>query len=274
MLDNARTQIMGIVNLTSDSFSGDGLLARRVGVRGIIKYVQGLIAHGADIIDIGGESSRPGAKPISVKEELKRTIPLIERLSSRIKTPISIDTYKPEVARRALKSGASIVNDITGLRNPRMIEVIADSPAARVVIMHMKGMPQNMQENPQYKSLIREIIGYLKKAIKRAGSSGIKKERIIIDPGIGFGKTTKHNLEILRRLAEFKVLGCPILVGPSRKSFMGRILNLPKPEDRLIPTIASLAVAVMKGADIIRVHDVKFAAQAVRLTEAIIKGSN
>jgi dihydropteroate synthase len=265
---------MGIVNLTPDSFSGDGLLAKRVSVRGIIKYVQELVSQGADIIDLGGESSRPGARPISVKEELKRTIPVIEKLSTRIKTPISIDTYKPEVASRALKSGASIVNDITGLRNPRMIEVIANFPQVRIIIMHMRGMPQNMQENPQYKSLIKEIIGYLKKAIKRAGSGGIKKDRIVIDPGIGFGKTTEHNLEILRRLAEFKVLGCPILVGPSRKSFMGKVLNLPKPEERLIPTITSLTVAVMKGANIIRVHDVKFAVQAVRLTEAIIKGSN
>lgn len=263
------TQIMGILNITPDSFSGDGLLVKKANLAGIIKYAQRLVAQGADIIDVGGESSRPGAKSISVKEELNRTIPIIERLSARIKVPISIDTYKPEVARCALKSGASIVNDITGLRNPRMIEVIAKTPA-RVIIMHMKGTPRNMQENPVYKSLIEEIIEYLEAAVSRAGVSGIDKNRIIIDPGIGFGKTVEHNLEILRCLEEFRILGCPILVGPSRKSFIGRILNLPDPAERLIPSMAALAVAIMNGANIVRVHDVKFAVQAVRITEAII----
>jgi dihydropteroate synthase len=209
---------MGIVNVTPDSFSGDGLLARKKSIWGIIKYAQRLVSQGADIIDVGGESSRPGARPVSLKEELKRTIPVIERLSRRIKAPISIDTYKPEVARIALESGAAIVNDITGLGNPRMIEVVCKA-RARVIIMHMKGVPRNMQQRPRYRCLIKEIIGYLKKAINRAQAGGINKNRIIIDPGIGFGKTVRHNLEILRRLTEFKILGCPILVGPSRKSY-------------------------------------------------------
>jgi dihydropteroate synthase len=266
---SVRTQVMGIVNVTPDSFSGDGLLTKKTSIPGIIKYAQRLVAQGADIIDVGGESSRPQAKSISVKEELSRTIPVIERLSGRVKIPISIDTYKPEVARLALESGASIVNDITGLRNPQMIKVIAKTPA-RIIIMHMKGMPSNMQKNPEYECLIEEIIKYLKAAINRAVDSGINKKRIIIDPGIGFGKTAEHNLEILRRLKEFKILGCPILVGPSRKSFIGKILNLPEPQERLVPSMASLAVAVMNGTNIVRVHDVKFAVQAVRITEAIM----
>lgn len=272
MWDSARTQIMAILNITPDSFSGDGLLAKRASLPGVIKYAQGLAAQGADIIDVGGESSRPGAKSISVKEELKRTIPVIEKLSASIRIPVSIDTYKPEVARRALNAGASVVNDITGLRNPRMIKIIARS-SARVVIMHMKGMPRNMQKNPEYESLIGEIIRYLQAAINRAEAGGINKKRVIIDPGIGFGKTIRHNLEILQRLEEFKILGCPILVGTSRKSFIGQVLNLPNPKERLIPTIATLAVAIMKGANILRVHDVKSAVQAARITEAVIKGN-
>lgn len=262
-----RTQIMGIINLTPDSFSGDGLLAKGAEPYGIIKYAQELVAQGADIIDVGGESSRPGAESISVRDELKRTIPVIKRLSKGIRVSISIDTYKPEVARAALDSGASIVNDITGLRNPRMIRVIAKT-RARVIVMHMKGNPKDMQRNPKYRSLLDEIIGYLGAAIKRATDAGIDKERIIIDPGIGFGKTVEHNLEILRSLAELKMLGCPILVGPSRKSFIGKILRLP-PQERLSGTLAALAIAVMNGASIVRVHDVKFAAQAVRIADAI-----
>ncbi len=183
--------------------------------------------------------------------------------------PISIDTYKPEVARYALDSGASIVNDITGLRDPKMVKIIAKS-GAHIVIMHMKGMPRYMQKNPKYKSVIEEIIEYLELAIDRAIKAGIKKNKIIIDPGIGFGKTLEHNLEILRRLGEFKILGCRILVGTSRKSFIGKILNLP-PNERLTGSLASLVVAVMNGANIVRVHDVKFAKQAVRIADAIAK---
>ena len=260
---------MGIINLTPDSFSGYGLLSRRLGLSAITRYAGRLVAQGADMLDVGGESSRPGARPVSVREELKRTIPVIERLSQRLPVPVSIDTYKPEVARCALKAGASIVNDISGLRNPKMLEVVAGS-AARVVIMHMKGMPRNMQRNPRYKSLIKEIIGYLRAAIQRAERQGINRQRIMVDPGIGFGKTVRHNLEILRRLKALKVLGCPILVGTSRKSFIGQILNLPA-QQRLCGTLASIAIAVANGADIVRVHDVESAAQAISIADAILK---
>ena len=264
-----RTQIMGIINVTTDSFSQDGLLSRGFDSEKIVEYAEELVADGANIIDVGGESTRPGAEPVSVKEELRRTIPVIKKLSKRIEAPISIDTYKPEVARRALESGASIVNDIMGLRNPKMIKVIAKT-SARVIIMHMKGTPKDMQVNPEYKSLLDEIIEYLDTAIKKAQDAGIEKERIIVDPGIGFGKTVEHNLEILRNLRELKILGCPILVGPSRKSFIGRILRLP-PQERLIGTLASLVVAVMNGASIVRVHDVKEARQAIKIADAIMR---
>ena len=261
-----RIQIMGIINLTPDSFSGDGLLYKKT--ESILKYAEDMVKEGADIIDIGGESSRPGARPVSLKEELKRTIPVIERLSRNIKIPISIDTYKPEVAKQALESGASIVNDITGLRNPDMIRVVARSDA-RVIIMHMKGMPRDMQTNPHYNFLMDEIVEFLESAIRKAKINGIPKERIIIDPGIGFGKTLEHNLEILRNLADLKILGCPIMVGLSRKSFIGQILNVPL-QGRLIGSIASLVVAIMNGADIVRVHDVSATQEAIRVTDAIM----
>lgn len=275
---NKRTQIMAIVNLTPDSFSGDGLYRQGLSgdspLRGqspvrnwTVPYVERLIEDGADIIDLGGESTRPGAKPVSLKEELKRTIPVIKLLARKIKVPISIDTYKPEVARQALDNGAAIVNDITGLRNPKMAKVIARYKAG-VVIMHMKGNPLTMQNNPVYKSLIDEIIEYLQIAINKTVSFGIDKEKIIIDPGIGFGKTLEHNLEILKNLSEFKVLGRPILVGPSRKSFIGKILNL-GPDERIFGTVSSCILAAKAGAKILRVHDVKEVRQALKITDAI-----
>jgi dihydropteroate synthase len=258
-----RSHIMGIVNATPDSFSGDGLYKSPE----IIDYVENIIKDGADIIDVGGESSRPGARAVPVKEELSRTIPVIKALAKKIKKPISIDTCKPEVAKRALDNGAVMVNDITGLRNPGMAKVIAKYKAG-VVIMHMQGTPRSMQKNPQYRSLIEEIIEYLDCAIKRAEGAGIDREKIIIDPGIGFGKLTEHNLEILKRLAEFKVLGRPILVGTSRKSFIGRILNVP-PQERVFGTVSACVSAVQNGAKIVRVHDVKEVRQALKVLDAI-----
>lgn len=260
-----RAFIMGVVNLTPDSFSQDGL--SNLGPDHILAYVERLIKDGADIIDLGGESSRPGAKPLSMAEESKRVIPVIKILAKRIKVPISVDTYKPEVAKQALDNGACLVNDVTGLGNPRMIKVITRYKAS-VVIMHMQGMPFNMQKNPRYLSLIDEVITYLRRAIYRAESSGIEKEKIIIDPGIGFGKLAEHNFQILKRLKEFKVLGKPILVGTSRKSFIGKILNV-GPLERLQGTVASCVLAAQNGARILRVHDVKEVKQALRVCEAI-----
>jgi dihydropteroate synthase len=264
---------MGVVNLTPDSFSGDGFFTygeRRTAycLDKIIEYAEKLVCDGADIIDVGGESSRPGAKPVSVKEELSRTVPVIKALSKKIKVPVSIDTYKPEVARRAIDNGAAIVNDITGLRNPVMRKTVSAYKAG-VVIMHMKGRPRTMQNRPVYKSLINEITEYLDKAVNLAVFDGIDREKIIVDPGIGFGKTLEHNLEILKRLKEFQILGRPILAGPSRKSFIGKILNV-GPKTRLPGTIASCVLAAKFGAHIVRVHDVKEVKQALKVSDATL----
>ncbi len=266
-----RTVIMGIVNLTPDSFSGDGMYRFKdkglYSTSDIIAYSQKLICDGADIIDVGGESSRPGAKQTSLKEELRRVIPVIKALIKRIKAPISIDTYKPQVARQALDNGAVIVNDISGLRDKKLAKVIA-SYKAGVVIMHMKGTPRTMQKNPRYEFLMDEIIVQLADSIRTALDAGIAGDKIIIDPGIGFGKTLENNLEILKRLKELKILGKPILVGPSRKSFIGNILNA-GPSLRLSGTISSCILASHNGANIVRVHDVKQVAEALRVSDRI-----
>ncbi len=280
-----RTYIMGIVNLAPDSFSGDGLYKGQSPTGGgapnhqiglgayvdrVVDFVEKMVDDGADIVDIGGESTRPGAKPISAKEELQRTIPVIKKIAKIIKVPISIDTCKPEVARHALDNGAVMVNDITGLRNNKMAKIISKSKAG-VVLMHMKGNPRTMQNNPVYKSLIDELIEYLDRAINEAVAWGIDRERIIVDPGIGFGKTLEHNLEILKRLKEFKILGRPLLVGPSRKSFLGKILDT-GPKARIFGTVSACVSAVRNGANIVRVHDVKAVKQALKVSEAITYG--
>jgi len=260
------TRLMGIVNLTPDSFSQDGI--SHLSLAEVEKKAQGLIDDGADILDFGGESTRPGAKAVSLKEELRRVIPAIKRIAKRSRVPISVDTYKPEVARQALDNGASIVNDITGLRSAGMRKIAADYKAG-VIIMHMKGdNPRNMQKDPVYQSLLDEIIGYLRQAVETAVSCGISRNRIVIDPGIGFGKTKEHNLEILNRLKEFKVIGQPILAGVSRKAFIGKLIKAPVRE-RLSGTIASCVLAAENGAQILRVHDVKQVKQALRIADAV-----
>jgi dihydropteroate synthase len=233
----------------------------------ILEYAQGLIQDGADIIDVGAESTRPGAPAVPLKEELLRAIPAIRALAKKIKAPISIDTYKPEVARAALDNGAAMINDITGLKDSRMLKVALKYKAA-VVIMHMQGRPRTMQRNPQYKSLIGEIIYFLEERIRRARDAGIGEEKIIIDPGIGFGKTCDHNLEILRYLRDFKVLGRPILVGTSRKSFIGHILKA-EPQQRVAGTLASCLAAAKHGAKVFRVHDVRQVKEGLKVFQRI-----
>lgn len=262
-----RISIMGIINLTPDSFSGDGLYKKPL--PRIIDFAQKLINDGADILDIGGESSRPGAKPVSEKEELSRTIPVIKALAKKIKVPISIDTCKPQVAKEALENGATLVNDITGLTNSKMAKVVAKYDAG-AIIMHMKGKPQTMQKKPLYSSLIDEVIEYLDKAINQAVSLGVNKEKIIIDPGIGFGKTPLNNLEILKNLKEFKILGRPILIGTSRKSFIGKFLDAGI-QERLYGTLATSIFAVGNSANILRVHDVKPIKETLKIIERINK---
>ena len=257
-----RTLIMGILNVTPDSFFDGGLF---VDEDKAIKHAKQIVMDGADIVDVGGESTRPSSDSVSTEEELKRIKRVIQGLINEIDIPISIDTYKPKVAEKCLEFGVHLVNDITGLRNKEMIEVVAKYKVP-VIIMHMKGEPKSMQENPTYKDVVKEIKEFLSDRIAEARQFGI--EDIIIDPGVGFGKTTQHNLQILKRLNEFKDLDCPILIGPSRKSFIGNITGL-NVDERLEGTLASVSIAVMNGANIVRVHDVKECKRAVQIVDAI-----
>lgn len=268
-LESYNPLIMGIVNVTPDSFSGDGLL-HKTGAESAIEHIQQIANDGAAIVDIGGESTRPGAEAVSVNEELSRVIPLIKASVKKIKVPISVDTYKPEVAKQALDSGASIINDITGLRNPKMRKIVAHYKAG-VIIMHMRGTPKTMQKNPKYNSLIDQILQELSKSIDTAVKDGIGNDKIIVDPGIGFGKTTEHNLEIIKSLKEFRILGKPILIGTSRKSFIGKVLNTGYDRQRLLGTAASCIIAAQNSANIIRVHDVKQIKEALTIVKAINK---
>ena len=264
-----RVHIMGILNTTPDSFSDGGDYLTPTAA---VERALAMIEEGADIIDIGGQSSRPGSEPVTEDEELRRVMPVIERLVDEWDGPLSIDTYRARVADEALKAGASIVNDITAFTaEPRIGRVTADAGAA-AVLMHMQGTPLAMQENPSYGDLMGEVAFFLEAAIERATSAGVGDDQIAVDPGIGFGKTTEHNLAILKRLPELAVLGKPILVGPSRKSFIGNVLDLPVGE-RLEGTLATAAYAVAQGARIIRVHDVRPTARAVRMVEACISSA-
>lgn len=263
-----RTYIMGVLNVTPDSFYDGG---RFLDTKEALKQGMKMAEDGADIIDVGGQSTRPGSDPVSVEEELKRVIPVIEGLAKEIDISISVDTYKSEVAKKALDIGASMVNDISALRfDSEMRKVLKDFDVP-VVLMHIKGTPKNMQKNPYYDDLIGEITSYLKEAIIVAKNSGIDANKIIIDPGIGFGKRLEDNLEILKNLSFLKSLKKPILVGPSRKSFIGKILDLPE-EKRLEGSLAALAVAVMNGANIVRVHDVKESKKVAKIVDSIKKG--
>ena len=261
-LEFSRTLIMGVLNVTPDSFSDGGLF---LDAGRAVEHAKQMADEGADIIDIGGESSRPNAEPVSEEEELKRVAPIIKKLAEELNVPMSIDTCKPAVAEECIKMGASIVNDITGLRNKEMLKAVAKYKVP-VIIMHMKGEPKNMQQNPEYENVVDEIKFYFKEKINAARNLGINQ--IVTDPGIGFGKTTGHNLQILKRLQEFKTLDCPILVGPSRKSFIGNIAGLPANE-RLEGTLAAVSIAVMNGANIVRVHDVKECKRAIQIADAI-----
>ncbi len=275
-----RTYIMGILNVTPDSFSGDGLLARGNHVEAALALAERFVEEGADILDVGGESTRPGSAPIPAEEELKRVMPVVERLAREFNIPISIDTYKAEVARRALDAGAHMVNDVWGLRmDPELAGLVAER-GVPVVVMHNRSRPKDaVQEERlggryvgvEYEDLMADIIRELRGSVQIALDAGVAWERIIVDPGLGFGKTVEQNLEIMDRLGELKVLGRPILVGPSRKSFIGYTLDLP-PEERLEGTAATVALCIARGADIVRVHDVREMVRVARMTDAIVRG--
>jgi len=266
-----KTYIMGILNVTPDSFSDGGQFFNKDKA---VEQAFRMIEDGADIIDVGGESTRPGAAEVSVKEEIKRVVPIIKAITKQASVPVSIDTYKASVAEAAVSAGASMINDISGLRfDPEMPDIAAKSKVP-VVIMHIKGTPKNMQRNPYYKALIPEIMDYLREGISIARRSGISDEKIIIDPGIGFGKTVAHNLEIINRLNEFTGFEKPILLGHSRKAFIGNILDDAPVADRLEGTAAAAAIGIFNGANIIRVHDIKEMASVARIADEIKRTHN
>jgi len=250
--------------VTPDSFSGDGV---HLDPQKAVDRARAMAAEGATIIDIGGESTRPGAAAVSADEEIRRVVPVIEQLQNE-DLILSVDTSKASVARAALEAGAHIVNDVTALGgDPEMAEAVAEFGAG-VVLMHMQGTPRTMQANPQYDDVVNDIMAFLEDRRACALQAGISDEQIVFDPGIGFGKTVEHNLTILRRLGEFHRLGRPVLVGPSRKSFIGKVLDLPV-DDRLEGTAAAVAAAILAGASIVRVHDVRAMIRVARVSEAI-----
>jgi len=255
------TYVMGIINVTPDSFSGDGLSGD---VEAAVAQGKRFAAEGADILDIGGESTRPAAAPVSAEEELRRVIPVIERLVGEVTVPVSVDTYRYEVAQRALSAGARMINDIWGLgRDPRLADLAAEYKMPMVLMSNQRGR--------KCPDIVPEVIASLKKSIALALDRGVPRENVIVDPGVGFGKTLEQNLEIVRRLDEFKCLNRPILVGTSRKSMIGLVLNLP-PDQRLEGTAATVAISIAKGADIVRVHDVAQMVRVCRMSDAVARG--
>jgi dihydropteroate synthase len=262
-----RTLVMGIVNVTPDSFSDGGeLLDPGVAVNRGLE----MVADGADILDVGGESTRPGSEEVSTADELARVVPVIERLASETDTPISVDTRKAEVAAAALESGAVIVNDVTAGVDPAMFGVVRDARAG-LVLMHMQGEPKTMQLHPEYRDVVGEVHEYLRERVEAAIASGIERDRLCIDPGIGFGKTLRHNLILLRDARTLLDLGLPVLVGPSRKRFIGSLLATDA-DDRLEGTAGAVAWLVAQGVHVVRVHDVKEMARVVRVVDAIARG--
>lgn len=261
-----RPLVMGIVNVTPDSFADGG---RHFSLEAALAHARHLVAAGADILDVGGESTRPFSEPVPLEEELRRVLPVIEAIRAEMDVPLSVDTYKAEVARRALEAGADIINDISALRFDPDMAPLAAATGAPVILMHMKGTPRDMQTDPRYDDLLGEIKAFLAERRDFALAQGIAPEAIVLDPGIGFGKTFAHNLQILNHLDTFLDLGCPLLVGPSRKAFIGHYLGGLPPDDRDFGTLAALAAAVLKGARILRVHNVAAAVQFLTLFQAI-----
>jgi dihydropteroate synthase len=261
-----RTLLMGVLNVTPDSFSERGLFFDKEKA-----IAQGLkmVEEGADMIDIGGESTRPGSKPLDLAEELRRVIPVIESLVAKVDTPISIDTYKSSVAKAALDAGAQLINDISALNFDPDLARVAAREDVPLILMHIRGIPETMQKDVHYDSLFSEILQSLKRSVEKAEAAGVNPEQIIIDPGIGFGKNLEDNLLIIRNLPEFRVLGRPILLGTSRKSFIGRLLNGADVTERLEGTLASTVIGIMNGAHIVRCHDVLQAKRAITIADAI-----
>lgn len=269
LIDLSKPKVMGIVNITPDSFSDGGQFESNTKA---LKHAENLLQQGADILDIGGESSRPGAQALSVEEELSRVLPFV-REAAKWQVPLSVDTYKPEVMKAALDLGADIINDIWALRQPGAWDVIAQFPNCGICLMHMHRDPQTMQIEPMTGNVVHSVKDFLAQQLSKAVSLGIKKERIVLDSGVGFGKTTKQNLAMLSHQASFLSLGQPLLAGWSRKSSLGKILAVdghePAPSDRLGASLAAALMAVQNGAAIVRVHDVKETVQALKVWQAV-----
>ncbi|MBP8696589.1 MAG: dihydropteroate synthase [Syntrophobacterales bacterium] len=262
-----RTLVMGVINMTPDSFSDGGAIAdAQQGLRQALR----LIGEGADILDVGGESSRPGARPVALQEELRRVIPLIRLIAGETDVAVSVDTAKAEVARQAVEAGAEMINDITALRGDRQMARVAAAAGVPVILMHMRGTPRTMQKGDlRYRSLLGEIIRFLDERIQKAAAAGVDRERIVVDPGIGFGKSVDDNLRLLRHLGEFRALGRPICVGVSRKHFTGKITGVERPQDRVEGTAAAVTAAILNGADIVRVHDVGIMRRVAAMADAV-----
>lgn len=265
----ARTLIMGILNVTPDSFSDGGTFLDPAAA---VAEGKRMLAEGADLLDIGGESSRPGARPVPVEEELRRVVPVVDRLFRDTGALISVDTTKARVAEEAIAAGAAVVNDISALRADARMGDLACRSGVGLILMHMQGTPQTMQEAPAYGDVVRDVLAFLRERGQAAFIAGVLDTAIVYDPGIGFGKTYEHNLELLRRLPEFRGLGRPVLVGPSRKAFVGKATGVSDPRDRLEGTAAAVTLAIAGGAAIVRVHDVAAMARVTRLADAVTRG--
>ena len=262
-----RTFVMGIVNVTPDSFSGDGLLLRSDGVAEAVAQAVEMAAEGADLLDVGGESTRPGHAPVDEVEELRRVVPVVRAIRAALPDmPITVDTTKPEVAAGALDSGADAINDVWGVGGDSGLPRLAAARGVPIVVMHNRA-------EPRYAHLVDEVLADLRRALDRALAAGVPRANVIVDPGIGFGKTAEQNLEVLRELARLRGLGQPILLGTSRKSTLGKVLGGAPPEDRLEATLATTALGVAAGVDIVRVHDVRENVRAARIADAIVRGT-
>jgi len=268
-LDLSFPSIMGVVNVTPDSFSDGG---RFLAADAALEQALTLVREGASIVDIGGESSRPGSEPVSLDEELHRVLPVIEALAGRVGVPISVDTMKADVARRALAAGAAIINDVSALRyDDAMLDVVVEA-GCPICLMHMQGMPKTMQEDPRYDDVVDEVLRFLEERLTFALARGVREEQVMIDPGVGFGKTIAHNLALLDGLSRFTALGRPVLLGTSRKRFLGAILGA-EPGDRVVGTVATTVIGFLAGAHVFRVHDVRPNFEALRVALAVREGA-
>jgi dihydropteroate synthase len=266
-LSLAKPLIMGVINVTPDSFSDGGSF---ISSRDAVAHGRRLIEHGADLIDLGGESTRPGAEPIPAATEISRVMPVLEDLSGTV--PISVDTTKPEVARLALEAGAEVINDVTAGSDPALLEQVA-AAGAGLILMHMQGSPGTMQDDPRYEDVVQEIKLFLTERSRAAQQAGVQPDQIAIDPGIGFGKTLEHNLDLIREIGSLRGLGFPVVLGASRKKFLGTIIGVDQPSQRDLASAVVAALAVERGADVLRVHNVSACREAVAVALAIVRGS-